>query len=141
MTRRPILRGALVGLVYFGVVFAIAFALGTLRVLVLIPRLGETAAVLIELPILLTVSWLVCRWAIARFDVPSAFSVRLVMGVLAFTMLMLVELTGSVIGFGRTLSEHMEQYRTLPGVFGLTGQIAFGTFPLLQSVIGSTRKS
>ena len=41
-------RALTAGLAYFVLVFALAFAMGVLRVLVLVPRLGEVAAVLIE---------------------------------------------------------------------------------------------
>ncbi|WP_260436069.1 hypothetical protein [Burkholderia sp. Bp9143] len=37
--------------------FAIGFALGTIRVLLLVSRLAETAAVLLEVPLLLAASW------------------------------------------------------------------------------------
>jgi hypothetical protein len=59
------------GAVYFTIVFAVGFLLGTVRVLVLVPRVGETAAVMIELPIILAASWITCRWLIARFSVPA----------------------------------------------------------------------
>lgn len=56
--RAPLVRSALAGLAYFTLVFAAGFALGTARVLVLLPGVGETTAVLLELPLILTVSWL-----------------------------------------------------------------------------------
>lgn len=52
------------------IVFAIAFALGTLRMFVLLPWLGATRAVLLELPVLLAVSWAVAGWCVGRFAVP-----------------------------------------------------------------------
>lgn len=141
MRRRPMLRAALAGLVYFGIVFAVGFALGALRFFVLIPRLGETIGVLLELPIILTLAWMVSRWLIARFDIPEIFHLRLVMGGCAFALLMLAEIGGSAIGFGQTLSEHMEQYRKLPALLGLAGQTAFAAFPVVQSTICSRRSA
>ena len=132
MRSRTLLRAVWAGLAYFGVVFAAGFALGTLRVLALIRRLGENAAVLFELPIILALSWMSCRWLITRFEIPSISSARLVMGWLAFAVLMLAEAGVSVLGFGRTLSAHLEQYRQLPALIGLAGQIAFAMFPIIQ---------
>jgi subtilisin len=48
------------GAAYFAVVFMAGFMLGVLRVVVLVPRFGETAAVLAELPVILLISWIVC---------------------------------------------------------------------------------
>ena len=47
---------ALSALVYVAAVFAAAFVLGTLRVLLVAPRLGELAAVALELPVVLCLS-------------------------------------------------------------------------------------
>jgi hypothetical protein len=135
---RAMPSAAIAGLAYFSIVFAVGFALGTLRVLVLIPTFGDPiAAIIVELPIILALSWMASRWLIVRFDVPISFNARLVMGGLAFTTLMIAELGVSVFGFGRTLSAHLEQYRQLPTLLGLVGQIAFAAFPVIQSDTGS----
>ena len=139
MRGHSIMRVALVGVAYFGMVFVVGFALGTLRVLFVVPRLGEITGVLLELPILLTLAWLTCSWLIARYDVPSTIRARLVMGGCAFVVLMFAELGGSVIGFGRTLSEQIEEYRKLPALLGLAGQIAFAAFPMIQSATCAIR--
>jgi len=138
---RSILRAATAGLAYFALVFAAGFALGTLRVVVLTPRLGDPAtAVLLELPVMLGLSWMACRWLIARLDVPTAVSARLVMGGSAFATLMVAELGVSVLAFGRTLPAHLEHYRQLPTLLGLAGQMAFAVFPVIQGTTGA-RKS
>jgi hypothetical protein len=50
------------GALYALIVFLIGFILGTIRVLLIVPRLGETAAVMLETPVMLAASWFVCRW-------------------------------------------------------------------------------
>ena len=55
------MRAVRAGLAYFAVVFAIGFALGTLRILMLIPQFGELASVLAALPLMLFTSWLAYR--------------------------------------------------------------------------------
>jgi hypothetical protein len=47
------------GALYAFIVFLIGFIFGTIRVLWLTPRLGETAAVVLEIPVMLTASWFV----------------------------------------------------------------------------------
>ena len=64
------MRILLTGIVYVVAVFAAGFVLGVLRTLVLAPLFGALWAVLLELPVILTVAWLVCtrilrRWPLA----------------------------------------------------------------------------
>lgn len=130
--RHPINSALTAGSAYFGIVFAAGFVLGLLRVLILAPRLGETVAILIELPLILLVSWIVCGWLIRVFTVAAAAGPRLAMGGAAFLFLMAAELALSVFAFGRPVSTHWQHYLTLAGALGLTGQIAFAAFPYLM---------
>ena len=59
------------GALYAIIVFVIGFILGTIRVLLLAPRLGETMAVSLEVAFILTASWVVCRWRLDRLDVAA----------------------------------------------------------------------
>ena len=118
--------------VYFGLVFAAAFALGALRVTVVVPRLGTLMAVLIEVPIVLGISWIVCRQVVRLFDVPSEWLPRLVMGILAFILLMIAEPAIAIFGFGRSLTQYFGEFRTTAGLIGLLGQIAFALIPVGQ---------
>jgi hypothetical protein len=123
------------GVVYFMIVFGVGFLLGTFRVLVVIPAIGEISAVVAELPIILAISWLSCERLISRFDVVAKLGPRLAMGGLAFSLLMIAEVAVSVLVFGRTFTEHLESYWSTPGILGLVGQLAFGMFPALQLAI------
>lgn len=120
---------------YFGLVFAAGFLLGILRVLVLAPKIGEAVAVAVELPLMLALSWFGCRWLIARFEVAADMTPRLVMGGLAFSILVLAEVAVSKLAFGRSLSDHLVQYGEPSTLLGLAGQIAFAAFPAIQLTI------
>ena len=120
------------GFLYFIAVFGIGFLLGTLRVLVLIPRVGELVSTFIELPIILSAAWIVCGLLVTRFQVPSTWQMRLTMGGIAFGLLMVAELALSVWLFGGTVQEHFAGYLSLPQAVGLAGQVTFALFPLLQ---------
>lgn len=120
------------GLGYFAIVFAVAFAVGTLRVLVLAPRLGGMLAVAMELPVILVVSWITCRWITVRLRVPLERRPMLVMGGFAFLVLMAVETIVGITGFGRSIDQILTAYGTLEGILGLLGQLAFGVIPVLQ---------
>ncbi len=54
------------GVLYAALSFAAGFVLGTLRTLFIMPQTGPTMAVAIELPLMLAVSWAVCRYALLR---------------------------------------------------------------------------
>ena len=135
----PIPRSLAAGGLYFAVVFGIGFALGTVRVLVTGPRLGETAAVLLEIPVIMTASWFVAKWCIARYAVRSSAAERLTMGLVAFCLTMLAELAMSVLLFGHTVSEHFATYSHLPGLIGLTAQLLFALLPYVQARAADVR--
>jgi hypothetical protein len=136
VARHWVRRALWAGAAYFAAIFAVGFVLGTLRVLVLVPRLppptGETIGVLIELPIILTLSWLACGWLIGRFTVAHAWSARLLMGATALVLLLIGEVLLGYLGFGRSPVEQFRRYANLPELFGLLGQLTFAAFPCLQ---------
>lgn len=117
------------GLAYFALVFAAGFALGTARVLLLSPRLGETGAVFLELPVMLALSWLAAGWIAHRFAVPPDAAARLAMGGVAFLCLMAAETALSTLGFGRSMAEHLAGYAEPARAAGLAAQIAFALMP------------
>lgn len=116
---------------YAGLVFAAGFALGTLRVLVLVPRIGAPLAEAIEVPVMLALSFLVARWLVVRHAIPARLSARAGMGALAFVLLISAEVALAVIGFDQPLSEVLNGYADPGRWVGLAGQILFGLMPVL----------
>jgi len=121
------------GFLYGVTVFAIGFGLGAIRVTMLVPRLGATAAVLLEAPIILVASWYLSKSITTRLRVPAQFGCRLLMGATAFAALMCFEFALAALTFNRSLSQFVLQYRTLPGMIGLAAQVCFAIFPLWQA--------
>jgi hypothetical protein len=119
------------GIGYFAIVFAAGFVLGAVRTLVLAPRIGALGAVLTELPLMLIVARMACLWLVARFDVGSFWTECLLMGVVAFVLLMLAELVLSLAVFGGTVAGFVAELGTPEGAIGLAGQVAFAAMPLL----------
>lgn len=126
------------GLVYFAVVFALGFLLGTLRTVFVrdAPSDVRLLGVLIELPIMLTASWFLCRTVIRRFAVAPTVVARAVMGGLAFALLLLAEILVGALLFGRTPGEHFALYREASYALGLAAQMAFALMPLMQMQLG-----
>ena len=119
------------GALYAIVAFSIGFILGTVRVLLLAPRLGETTAVIIEAPIMLAASWFVCRWCVARLNVGPTVPTRSLMGLVAFLVLMLAEVGLGAV-FGRSLGDQLAGYGSPSGAIGLAAQVIFAMFPVIQ---------
>jgi hypothetical protein len=129
------------GCAYFVLIFSLGFILGTVRVLAVIPRIGEFAATLLELPLILTASWFVSGWLIKKMQIAPDTASRLLMGAAAFGLAMLAEpLLG--LSLGRSLTEHWEALLRPAGLAGLAGQALFGLMPWirLQTMDASTAK-
>lgn len=116
-------------LLYFGIVFALAFALGVARVLVVAPAIGPAAAVFLEVPIVLAASWLVARWLLR--DRHFQFPQRLAVGGIAFALLMVSEALLAAAIFGQSLSQWIAAVLTPLGLVGLAGQLGFAVMPCL----------
>ncbi len=123
---------ALAGAVYFLIVYIVGFALGAARVLLVTPRLGAIGAVLVELPVMLTASWIACRWVVRRLAVAPRASARLAMGASAFILLMLAETALGSIAFGQTPAAQIASLLEIAGLIGLGGQVIFALLPLFQ---------
>ena len=116
--------------IYVAVTFVAGFALGALRVLVVAPRVGELAAVGIEVPFMLLASFLVARWVLRRFAPGASHGRRLAIGAIAFALLMGMEMALSAPrGIGP--HEFVASLMTPQGTVGLAAQCLFGLMPLL----------
>jgi hypothetical protein len=118
------------GAAYFAAVFALGFVLGTLRVVWIAPWLGETGAVVLELPVMLAASWIAAGRLVRRFDVARTGE-RAAMGAIGFALLMIAEASLGVLAFGDSFAGWAAGLVAMPGIIGLTGQIAFAAMPLV----------
>jgi hypothetical protein len=118
---------------YFAIAFAAGFALGTVRVLIVAPRLGAPLAVLLEAPVMLAVSWAACAAVIRAARLPRTMAAGLLMGAAAFVLLQAAEMALAALAFGRGPLDYWRDLATLPGAEGLAAQVAFGLFPAVQA--------
>lgn len=116
--------------------FLAGFVLGALRLLLLAPRIGTAAAVALEIPPMLWLSWLICRRCTARHGVAATIAARLPMGATAFALLMALEL-GLALLLGRSPAEYVRGLLAPEQMPGLAAQLCFGVFPLLQARVGA----
>jgi ABC-type uncharacterized transport system permease subunit len=122
---------AAAGFFYFALVFAAGFVLGAVRTLWLAPAVGDAAATLIELPVILAVSWAACLFILRRMKVKTNASDRIVMGASAFALLIGAEIALGLGLMNRSFSEQISTMTAPAGLIGLAGQILFAAFPLL----------
>lgn len=144
MERDSLFRAAKAGLAYFTIIFAAGFVLGVARMLIVLPRLeskphSETFAVLIELPIILVISWFVSLRLTRCLQVDATIPARAVMGGVAFMLLLIAEAGLDTIVLGRSVWEHLQRYERLAELLGLSGQVAFAAFPALE-LLGAHRR-
>ncbi|HTX58881.1 MAG TPA: hypothetical protein VMH02_04320, partial [Verrucomicrobiae bacterium] len=109
------------GAAFGAMVFAVGFVAGSLRLSLLTPRVGATAAVAIEIPFMVVAAWFVSRWAVRRFRVPATLGARVVMGLVGFSVLQGLELTLAALAFKGT-----------PALIGVVAQFMVATFPVAQ---------
>jgi hypothetical protein len=125
---------------YFSIVFAAGFLLGTFRVLLIEPVLGDVRATLAEMPLMLIVSWLAAGWVIRTFDIGDAPGPRLLMGGLAFLFLIGAEFAVGVFGFRRAFDEQFAAMLEGAGLIGLLGQIGFALIPAARLLPAIARR-
>lgn len=116
------------GAVYFALVFGAGFALGTLRVLLVVPRLGARTAELIEAPVMLAVTFLAARWTVRRLAVPPAWTGRLGVGGTALSLLLAAEF---IVVLGLRKLSLREYFATLDPVSGTVYYALLVVFALM----------
>ena len=71
-------RALIAGTAYFSALFGLGFVLGTIRVIFVVRRIGQVAATLTEVPVMLVAALFACRWTVARWQVPRALPANLI---------------------------------------------------------------
>ena len=124
--------GVVGGMAYGAIVFAVGFAAGALRLLLLAPRVGAVAAVAIETPFMLIAAWFVSSWTAQRFRVPATLDARITMGFVGFALLQGLELALAMLAFQRTAVNYIDGLLQPPALIGVVAQVVIAVFPVLQ---------
>ena len=130
--RRPLdMRALKAGLAYFSLVFGAGFVLGTIRVPLLVPRLGVRTAELLEMPVMLVAIVLSARFVVRRFALPAGSSARLTTGLIALALLVTAEITMAVILAGVPLTEYIAGRDPVSGSVFLVMLLLYAVMPLI----------
>lgn len=127
------------GLAYFALVFGAGFALGVLRVSLLVPRLGERISELSEMPLMLAVIVMAARFVIRRFAVPLALPARLGTGLLALALLLAAEVLLAVVLQERSLAEYVASRDPVSGGVYLAMLVLFALMPAFVGQLDGDR--
>ena len=119
------------GLCYFALTFGAGFLLGPLRIFLMVPQVGVRAAELAELPVMIIVTWLAARWTIRRFRVPLSTGSRLVMGVVAFALLLAAEFALVLPLRGLTLEQYFATRDPVSSVAYYASLVLLALMPLI----------
>jgi hypothetical protein len=131
-TSRPPTTAARAGLLYFALVFALGFVLGTVRTLAVADAPGgaRLAGVLLELPFMLAASWFLSGFVVRRCGVAPTLGARAIMGGIALALLLVAEALLGTLLFGRSLHGHLALYGEPSYALGLAAQVVFGAIPV-----------
>ena len=127
MTRQILKAGAL----YFALVFGAGFALGTIRMLWIVPSFGTRKAELMEAPIMFVITLLASRWVARRLAMPPSLPRRLAVGLVALGLVLLVEFTVVLRLRGVTIGEYLASRDPVAGTVYIVMLSVFAIMPLL----------
>ena len=117
---------------YWAMVFALGFLLGTIRVLWLAPLVGLIPATALEIPVMLGASWIVAGRLMRLFGI-SGGGRALVMGLIAFALVLASECVLAGVLSGQTPTQWLAGLREPHALLGLGGQVVFAAIPWLQA--------
>jgi hypothetical protein len=129
--RDPIQQILKAGALYFAVVFAAGFVLGTIRTLWIVPSFGARRAELMEAPIMFAITVLASQWVVRRFATRASFPGRLAVGLFALGLLLLSEFTVVLWIRGLTIAEYLAGRDPVAGTTYVVLLAAFALMPLL----------
>ena len=114
---------------YFGLVFGAGFLLGLIRVPLLVPRLGERWAELLEMPVMLLVTWWASRFVMQNFSDMTTRKAWLGAGSAALGLLLCAELLIVIVLQQQSVSAYLASRDPVSGTVYLLMLVLFGTFP------------
>jgi predicted membrane-bound spermidine synthase len=118
-------------LIYFAMVFAVGFVLGAIRVLYVVPLMGEDQAELLEAPLMVLVCYLSARYLVGLVGEELTVGHMLQIGLLALGLLLAIECTLVLTLRGMSVAEYVAAKQNLAGLAYLISLVLFALFPYL----------
>lgn len=130
-----ILRAAVL---YFLLVFGAGFVLGTGRVLFLVPLLGERAAELLEIPLMLGVIVFAARWIVRHSLEDRRLISTLSVGFIAMGLVLIADLTVGMLLRGMSAAEVFLHRDPVTGAAYYASLVLFAAMPALLARLKRT---
>ena len=121
---------------YFGLVFAAGFVLGCIRVPLLVPRIGERAAELLEMPLMFAAVYLAAGHVVRRYGARAQGLNGLSVGAMALAMLVGAELVLTMLITGRGPAAYIASRDPVSGLVYLCMLAMFAVMPWLRVRFG-----
>jgi hypothetical protein len=121
------------GAAYFALIFGAGFVLGSVRVPLLVPYLGERIAELIEMPFMFTAIVWSARHVIRRFGLQDSSTPSLLAtGALALVLLASAELMLAAVLQSRSIADYIASRDPVSGSVYLVMLVLFALMPLIM---------
>lgn len=118
------------GAAYFALTFAVGFLVGPVRELVLKPKIGSTAALLVEAPVMLAAMLYLAGRIVNWLAVPPRVADRIAMGLIALALLLVAEAALSFLMRGMTPAEWLVHFASVEGGISIALYAVFALTPL-----------
>jgi hypothetical protein len=126
------------GLVYFALVFGAGFALGSIRVPFLVPRMGVRYAELLEMPFMFIAVLVSARYVVGRYQLAPSVSVRFSVGLIALALLLAAELLLNTLILRQSLTEYVASRDPISGAAYL---VMLGLFAVMPWLVHTSKPS
>lgn len=122
--------------VYFGIVFGVGFLLGAVRVLFLVPRIGERSAELAEMPLMFIAVFLAAGYLVRRYGGMINAGRWVLVGVIALGLLVCAELLLAVVLAGRGVADYLASRDPVSGSVYVAMLLVYAAMPWLRRGLG-----
>jgi hypothetical protein len=119
-------------LVYFAIVLGTGFALGMFRVPILVPRIGERWAELVEMPVMAAVIYFAAGYVLRRFPEICSPGRSLVAGFLALALSVTAELGLAILLQDQTLAQFISSRDRISGSVYIGLLFVFAIMPRIR---------
>jgi hypothetical protein len=116
---------------YFGWAFCAGLLLGTLRLLLVVPRFGPRAAELLEMPLMLAVITVASGWVERRIGRRPARD-RLAVGAMALVLLLCADIATDVAFRGRSVWDALVDRGPVSGTLYYASLVYFAVLPWMR---------